>query len=121
MDHIGLHVANPDASADFYRRVLGLEPMPQKFSPTLRRLQSGSFQLHLIGGRTRPVDRTTDTHFAFRVPSLADELKILDRNHVQWSNSDGVPRTITTRPDGVLQAYFYDLDGYQIEVNQTAK
>lgn len=89
VDHIALQVANPSASADFYQRVLELSPFPQQVSQSMRWLGSGTFQLHLIGGRTKPVDTATDTHFAFRVVSLVNELQILDRNHVVWSNSGG--------------------------------
>ena len=121
VDHIALHVANPIVSAKFYQRVLGLQPYPQSVSPTMRWLGSGSFQLHLIGGRTKPVETATNTHFAFRVLNLADEIKILDQNHVAWLNSDGAPDRITTRVDGVLQVYFQDPDGYWIEVNQAPK
>jgi lactoylglutathione lyase len=121
IDHIALHVADAKASAAFYQRVLGLRPYPQNVSPTMRWLGSDSFQLHLISGRTKPVDTATDTHFAFRVANLADELRILDQNHVEWSNSDGAPHKVTTRADGVLQAYFQDPDGYWVEVNQAPK
>ena len=121
IDHIALYVANPSISADFYARVLALRPFPQRVSPTMRWLGSDRFQLHLIGGRTKPVDKATKTHFAFRVTNLADELRILDQNHVAWSNSDGAPHKVTTRVDGVLQAYFHDPDGYWIEVNQAPK
>ena len=121
IDHIALHVADASVSAAFYQRVLGLRPYPQKVSPTMRWLGSDTFQLHLISGRTKPVDTATNTHFAFRVANLADELRILDQNHVDWSNSDGAPHKITTRVDGVLQAYFQDPDGYWIEVNQAPK
>lgn len=121
VDHIALHVADPSISADFYQRVLALHPYPQKVSPTMRWLGSDSFQLHLTGGRTKPVDGAINTHFAFRVANLADELRILDRNHIAWVNSDGTPHKVTTRVDGVLQAYFQDPDGYWIEVNQAPK
>lgn len=121
IDHIALHVADASVSAAFYQRVLGLRPYPQKVSPTMRWLGSDTFQLHLISGRTKPVDTATSTHFAFRVANLADELRILDQNHIAWSNSDGAPHKITTRVDGVFQAYFQDPDGYWIEVNQAPK
>lgn len=120
-DHIGLHVANPEVSAEFYQRVLGLQPLPQTISPTMRWLHAGKFELHLIGGRTKPVEAATDTHFAFRVPSVAKQAQIFDRNHVPWTDSQGASRKVTTRADGVLQVYFVDPDGYQIEVNQAAK
>ena len=120
-DHIALHVANPDDSAEFYQRVLGLQPLPQTISPTMRWLHAGKFELHLIGGRTKPVEAATNTHFAFRVPSVVKQVQIFDRNRVPWTNSQGAPRKVTTRADGVLQVYFVDPDGYQIEVNEAAK
>src|SRR5215218_364212 len=74
IDHIGLHVADPIVSARFYEHVLGLQPLVQKASPTARWVGSAAFQLHLIGGRTKPVDTLTETHFAFRVVNLQHEL-----------------------------------------------
>ncbi|HLO20655.1 MAG TPA: VOC family protein [Sphingomicrobium sp.] len=121
VDHIGLHVADPVVSAKFYQRTLGLKPLVQKVSPTMRWMGSATFQLHLIGGRTKPVDTTTETHFAFRVPNLQDELNVLDQGHIPWTDADGAPHKITKRVDGVLQAYFHDPDGYSIEVNQAPK
>ena len=121
VDHIALQVADPGVSADFYQRILGLSPFPQQVSQSMRWVGSGTFQLHLIGGRTKPIDTETDTHFAFRVVNLVEKLQLLDRNHIKWSSADGVPHTVTTRVDGVLQAYFHDPDGYRIEVNQAAK
>lgn len=121
IDHIALHVTDARVSAAFYQRVLGLRPYPQNVSPTMRWVGSGSFQLHLISGRRKPVDTATNTHFAFRVANLADQLRILDQNQIEWSNSDGVSHKVTTRVDGVLQAYFQDPDGYRIEVNQAPR
>lgn len=118
VDHIGLHVADPAKSADFYQRILGLRPLDQSASATMRWVGSASFQLHLIGGRTKPVDKTTETHFAFRVRDLEKELKVLDEQRIPWTDSDGAPHKITKRFDGVLQVYFLDPDGYSIEVNQ---
>jgi catechol 2,3-dioxygenase-like lactoylglutathione lyase family enzyme len=121
VDHIGLYVADPAVSAKFYQQTLGLKPLVQKVSPAMRWMGSATFQLHLIGGRTKPVDTTTETHFAFRVLDLQNELKVLDQEKIPWTDSDGAPHKITKRVDGVLQAYFHDPDGYSIEVNQTPK
>jgi len=118
VDHIGLHVADPAKSATFYQRTLGLQPFDRNPSATMRWVGSASFQIHLIGGRTKPVDKTTETHFAFRVRDLKKELKILDEERIPWTDSDGAPHKITKRFDGVLQVYFLDPDGYSIEVNQ---
>ena len=86
VDHIGLYVADPAKSAAFYRRILGLRPLDQSASATMRWVGSASFQLHLIGGRTKPVDKTTETHFAFRVRDLKQELKVLDGERVPWTD-----------------------------------
>ncbi len=117
IDHVGLYVADPAKSAAFYQRALGLRPLAQNASPNMRWVGSSTFQLHLIGGRTKPVDTTSATHFAFRVRNLRDEVALLDQERIPWTDFDGVPHKITRRFDGVLQIYFQDPDG-SIEVNQ---
>jgi lactoylglutathione lyase len=122
-DHFGLSVADASVSAKFYEDVVGLEPMPTPgVWPTDRWMHAGNFQVHLIGGRrTAPAQPTADVHFAFRVPSLADEIAVLDRHRIAWESSDRRPHQVGTREDGVQQIYFRDPDGYRIEVNQAPR
>lgn len=121
IDHVALEVADPTASADFYRRVLGLPPYAGKVPPGMRWMGDERFQLHLMGKHTKPVHPATDNHMAFRVSDIREEIRVLDRHNVKWADADGNPGEITTRLDGVLQIYFQDPDGYWIEVNQAPK
>ncbi|HEX6071937.1 MAG TPA: VOC family protein [Sphingomicrobium sp.] len=121
-DHFGLSVADASLSAKFYQDVVGLEPMATPgVWPNDRWMHAGNFQVHLIGGRTQPAQPPSDVHFAFRVPSLADTIAVLDRHHVAWESSDHRPHQVGTRDDGVLQIYFRDPDGYRIEINQAPR
>ena len=121
-DHFGLSVADARVSAKFYQDVVGLEPMATPgVWPTDRWMHAGNFQVHLIGGRTSTAQPAADVHFAFRVPSLAEEIAVLDRHHVAWESSDHRPHQVGTRVDGVLQIYFHDPDGYRIEINQAPR
>jgi len=67
-DHLALHVADLDRSVAFYTRYFGLQPMQAAARiSTIRWLQAGSFELHLIGGRTKPVQVPIDAkHFRNR-------------------------------------------------------
>jgi lactoylglutathione lyase len=122
VDHFGLSVADASLSAKFYQEVVGLEPMATPgVWPNDRWMHAGNFQVHLIGGRTVPAQSANGVHFAFRVPSLADTIAVLDRHHVAWENSDHRPHQVGTREDGVLQIYFRDPDGYTIEINQAPR
>ena len=117
-NHFAIHVQDIEASARFYADVLGLERMSTRLSPTMIWLQTGGFELHLIGGRTQVVQVPPEVHLAFRVPDLQPVTAKLDDNRISWSNFAGEARTLQKRGDGVLQIYFRDPDGYWIEVNQ---
>jgi len=61
----------------------------------------------------------TGIHGAFNTPKLDDFIAFLRNNNVAFENSNGTTDTTNTRPDGVLQIYFQDPDGYWIEVNNS--
>ena len=118
-DHIALQVADTDKSANFYMRYFGLRPIPAAARiTTVRWLQAGPFQMHLIGGRTKPTNIPIDVHFALRVADLNAVITHLDQDKVSWSESDHNPHATQTRRDGVRQIYLQDPDGYWIEVNE---
>ena len=117
-NHLAIHVENLEASERFYRDVLGLQAIPITLSPTMKWLGAGGFELHLIGGRTRPVESPREVHLAFRVADLRPVTAGLDGRGVSWGNFAGEPGVYQLRGDGVLQIYFRDPDGYWIEVNQ---
>lgn len=118
-DHLALHVADLDKSVAFYTRYLGLQPMRAAARiNTVRWLQAGSFEIHLIGGRTKPVQVPIDVHLALRVQDLTAVMARLEADKIAWSDSDGNPHVTQTRRDGIRQLYLQDPDGYWIEVNE---
>ena len=118
-DHLALHVADLERSVAFYTRHFGLQPMRSAARiNTIRWLQAGSFELHLIGGRTKPVEVPIDVHLALRVQDLAAVMARLNADKIPWSDSDKNPHVTQTRRDGVRQLYLQDPDGYWVEVNE---
>jgi lactoylglutathione lyase len=120
-NHLALHVQDLETSARFYTDVLGLQRMPTQPSPTIIWLETGGFELHLIGGRTQPVQTPREVHLAFRVSDLQPITARLDTNRVDWGNFAGEAQTISKRVDGVSQIYLRDPDGYWIELNQLGR
>lgn len=118
-DHLALQVADLERSAAFYTRHFGLQPMRSAARiNTIRWLQAGSFELHLIGGRTKPVEMPIDVHFALRVQDLTPVIARLNADKIPWSDSDKNPQVTQTRRDGIRQLYLQDPDGYWVEVNE---
>lgn len=115
-DHLALYVADVPVSVAFYGQVLGLRPLPRPafdFPGAWFEIGNGR-QLHLLGGRTEPL--ATDTlgsrrnHFALQVADLEAAVAHLRRQGLLLKG----PKP---RPDGVLQLFFQDPDGYWIELN----
>lgn len=119
-NHVAIHVQDLETSARFYTDVLGLERMDTQPSPTIIWLETGGFELHLIGGRTQPVQVPREVHLAFRVSDLQPVTARLDANRIAWGNFGGEAKAVSKRVDGVLQIYLRDPDGYWIELNQPA-
>ena len=120
-DHLAIHVTNLEASANFYERMFGLEPMPAVPNPTIRWMRAGAFELHLIGGRTAAHGLPREVHLALRVDNLDSLTERLDRQKVSWGDFAGTKREASVRFDGVRQIYLRDPDGYTIEVNELPK
>jgi lactoylglutathione lyase len=120
-NHLAIHVEDVETSARFYTDVLGLERMAARPSPTIVWLRTGGFELHLVGGRTQPVQVPPEVHLAFRVHDFQPVTAKLDSTGVPWGNFAGEARTVQTRADGVRQIYFRDPDGYWIELNQLGR
>ena len=121
-DHLALHVADHDASAEFYKRVFGLNEIPSTAAERMTWLAvSDGFTLHLISGRISPLLPEKSVHLALKtndLDALAQHLKELG---VIYSDFAGTPGAFNHRSDGVRQIYFQDPDGYWIEVNDTLK
>lgn len=124
-DHVALIIANVERSRHFYTRVLGMQevPRPQSFNFPGAWMQTGIFQIHLIGedveGRTRQLNPGYEAgelaighaiHVAFEVDDLEEAMRHL---HAHGVEIVGGPRP---RGDGVQQLYICDPDGYVIEL-----
>ncbi len=112
LQHVALQVADVALSIDFYENRLGLERLDRPafdFPGAWFRLGPGQ-ELHLIGGREAPAhSHKRGNHFALRV----DDLKAAE-NLLKTQQIDYLPPK--ARPDGVMQLFFTDPDGYWIEL-----
>jgi len=112
LNHVALHVKDVEQSAEFYRRVLLLEPMPRPAFPFPGAwFHLGEFQeLHLIGERTEPVQsHNRGNHYALRV----DDMDAWEA-HLKKEGAKYLPRR--TRPDGAMQIFVKDPDGHLVEL-----
>ena len=120
-DHVGLVVADVDASVRFYRDVLGLTVIPRPaFSFDGAWLASGDAVIHLLvegagngqAGQDVPeVEHLSRTrHLAFQVADANAAAKTLA----------AAGHTIVVgpkfRPDGAVQAYIHDPDRHLVEL-----
>lgn len=114
-NHVALAVKDIEASARFYREIVGLEPIevPDNLK-TIRswfKIAPGQ-ELHLLAGRVDPVannDRN-GAHYSF---------SILDANPIEnYLKAKGLPYHRQQRFDGASQIYITDPDGYVIELNE---
>ena len=112
LNHVALHVKDVANSSRFYRRILKLTPIPRPtfdFPGAWFRLGVHQ-ELHLIGGRNQEVRfRDRGTHFALMV----DDLNAWE-THFRTHEIPFLPRR--HRPDGAIQIYVADPDGYVIEL-----
>ena len=116
LNHIALYVRDLDASMHFYGDVLGL--------PVLRRpafdfpgawYSLGAQELHLIVETRNPDRDRGAVHFALRVEDAATAREmLLARGVVDMSDAN-------PRPDGAVQVFLNDPDGYLIELMSPAK
>lgn len=112
LNHIALHVADVERSAQFYREVLRLAPMPRPaFSFPGAWFRIGADQeLHLIGGRS---NETISHHRGNHWALLIDDMDAWEADFRERA-IDYLPRR--TRPDGAFQIYLVDPDGHYIEL-----
>lgn len=124
IDHITIACVDMARTRGFYVDVLGMKPVARPdFGFPGYWFQAGGTQIHLIeagerGGRpgvpyTGSMTPSQGFHFAFRVADVQEAAARLVEYGLEVI--DG-PRA---RPDGVMQAYVWDPDGYLIEVCDT--
>ena len=111
LNHVAIYVKDVEKSVAFYKEVLGLALLPRPafdFPGAWFRLGK-SQELHLIGNRSDDVYQNKRRHFALRVTSTEEAEKKLKRKGVTYSGPG-------RRPDGAIQLFLQDPDGYFIEL-----
>lgn len=114
LDHVAIHVADLDESRRFYSSVLSLDEMPRPdfdFPGAWFRLGQ-SQELHLIGGREADVSsQRRGTHFALLIEDITAWEAHLRSQGAEFQ----APKS---RPDGAVQIFLTDPDGYWVELCQ---
>lgn len=122
VDHIAICVRDLKKSVAFYTEVMHLEKVKNPFKDTVHQWYNlgNHVRLHAIQGdcsNTHPKNE----HLCFTVGSVTEFAKTLDKLKIPYGNWNGDSKEPTHRPDGVLQLYFQDPDGYWIEINSPDK
>ena len=119
LNHIAVYVVDLKISTAFYKDIIGLDTIPEPFHDGRHTWFSVGIKshLHIISGAKGKTDHEKNSHLCFSVPSVADFIKLLEKNNVEYENWAGQKNTVTNRVDGVKQIYFKDPDGYWIEIN----
>jgi lactoylglutathione lyase len=114
LNHIAIFVSDLEKSSKFYSEIIGLRKMPRPaFDFPGEWFQIGATQqLHLIGGKDPLSDQIVQSrynHFALRINSYLE----MERELTSKGATFFPPRT---RPDGAMQIFLQDPDGYYIEL-----
>lgn len=119
-DHYTIKVKDLNRSADFYKKILGLEEIENRTRKEyIRWFQIGEgCELHIVEGDSESIKTNVGVHMALRLKEFDTFLSHLKRYNINQHNSKGIQDSITTRADGIRQVYFQDPDGYWIEVNE---
>ena len=145
LHHLGVTVADIDRSIEFYRDILGMELIGRRpcveadyvakqtgyegvqLSVASFRVSADSPQTlevvqylnHAAEAGDQATNRPGNTHLCILVDDLQQAFDDLSEQGVQFKSD---PVTITAGPnEGGLVVYFYDPDGYPLEMFQPAK
>ena len=121
IDHITIIVSDLEVTRRFYIDVLGMQEVARPaFDFPGAWFANYAFQIHATlsndqSGLAGPGNRDASVvsrgqHFAFRVEDFSAAINHLKKLDVKIAAG---PKS---RPDGVSQAYFFDPDGYLIEI-----
>jgi catechol 2,3-dioxygenase-like lactoylglutathione lyase family enzyme len=111
LNHVALHVRDLEASMHFYGSVLGLPQLPRPaFNFPGAWYALGKQELHLISDETLEPGSRRHHHFALLVDdAFAVKEELAARGVTEF-------RGPSPRPDGPMQLFFHDPDGYLIEM-----
>jgi catechol 2,3-dioxygenase-like lactoylglutathione lyase family enzyme len=111
LNHVALYVKDLEASIYFYQDLLELKKIPRpafKFPGAWFRLGAHQ-ELHLIGNRQESLTLHRQHHFALKVKSAEAAEALLMEKGLDYMG----PKP---RPDGAIQIFIKDPDGYTIEL-----
>ncbi|MFZ7802289.1 VOC family protein [Bacillus thuringiensis] len=125
IEHVGLMVANLEASISFYEEVVDLQllkrmghPNPDLKLAFLGVEESKETILELIEGYNSSLPAEGKVHhICFKVDSLEDEIEKLRKHEVTFLLGDA----IETLPDGTRYIFFAGPDGEWIEFFETER
>ena len=122
LDHVTLVVKDLEASKQFYCGILGMDDVPRPdFSFAGKWFQAGSTQIHLIleheqsgpaGEIRRGEPSTRNHHHAFLVDDVTGAFEAAKAAEAEIVSE---PKS---RPDGAVQLFLRDPDGYIVELCQ---
>jgi catechol 2,3-dioxygenase-like lactoylglutathione lyase family enzyme len=122
-NHLAISVKDVNRSADFYKKVLGLQEITNRSQIEGVRwfVLSDGKELHLISAVKEPVTTNKAIHLALTTSGFDTFVKTLDALKITYSDWPGNINKINIRADGVKQVFFQDPDGYWLEVNSIGK
>ena len=119
LDHIALLVADLEESVRFLTGVIGLEETPNHMGgDTIRWIEIGDGRrFHVQAGDISRVHVEKQTHVALTAADFDATLARLRNSGVAFSDMQGMPGAINTRPDGMRAIFLQDPNGYWFEIN----
>lgn len=111
LNHVALHVRDLETSMHFYGEILELPQIPRPaFSFPGAWYALGNQELHLIHDPELKPDTRRHHHFALRVDDAFVARVLLEQKGLTEF------RGPSPRPDGPMQLFILDPDGYSIEL-----